>query len=94
VRGENQKQNVVLGVHPIGCRLQYHLGHAAARAYAGLGPALRAAIMTPLFRHDPDIALRVLTTGMGSKAYRTLRPAAPTLGSDVFDRRSDCLNGS
>jgi glutathione S-transferase len=39
-----------------------------------LGPALRAAIMTPLFRHDPDIALRVLTTGMGSKAYRTLRP--------------------
>ena len=39
-----------------------------------LGPALRAAIVTPLFRHDPDIALRVLTTGMGSKAYRTLRP--------------------
>ena len=30
--------------------------------------------MTPLFRHDPDIALRVLTTGMGIKAYRTLRP--------------------
>src|SRR6516225_10465893 len=39
-----------------------------------LGPALRAAIVTPLFRHDPDIALRVLTTGMGSKAHRTLRP--------------------
>jgi glutathione S-transferase len=39
-----------------------------------LGPAVRAAIMTPLFRHDPDIALRVLTTGMGSKAYRALRP--------------------
>lgn len=39
-----------------------------------LGPALRAAIMTPLFRHDPDIALRVLTTGMGGKAYRSLRP--------------------
>lgn len=39
-----------------------------------LGPALRAAIVTPLFRHDPDIALRVLTTGMGSKAYRRLRP--------------------
>jgi glutathione S-transferase len=39
-----------------------------------LGPALRAAIVTPLFRHDPDIALRVLTTGMGSRAYRTLRP--------------------
>lgn len=39
-----------------------------------LGPALRAAIMTPLFRHDPDLALRVLTTGMGGKAYRMLRP--------------------
>ena len=39
-----------------------------------LGPALRAAIVTPLFRHDPDIALRVLTTGMGDRAYRTLRP--------------------
>jgi hypothetical protein len=39
-----------------------------------LGPALRAAIVTPLFRHDPDIALRVLTTGMGGRAYRTLRP--------------------
>ncbi len=39
-----------------------------------LGPALRAAIVTPLFRHDPEIALRVLTTGMRGKAYRTLRP--------------------
>lgn len=39
-----------------------------------LGPALRAAIVTPLFRHDPDLALRVLTTGMPDKAYRTLRP--------------------
>jgi glutathione S-transferase len=39
-----------------------------------LGPALRAAIVTPLFRHDPEVALRVLTTGMGGKAYRTLRP--------------------
>jgi glutathione S-transferase len=39
-----------------------------------LGPALRAAIVTPLFRHDPEIALRVLTTGMGGKAYRKLRP--------------------
>ena len=39
-----------------------------------LGPALRAAMMTPLFRHDPDIALRVLTRGMSGKAYRTLRP--------------------
>jgi hypothetical protein len=39
-----------------------------------LGPALRAAIVTPLFRHDPDLALRVLTTGMPDKAYQTLRP--------------------
>src|SRR5262245_13126903 len=39
-----------------------------------LGPALRAAIVTPLFRNDPDIGLRVLTTGMGSKAYPNLRP--------------------
>jgi glutathione S-transferase len=38
-----------------------------------LGPALRAAIVTPLFGKDPDIALRVLTTGM-PKAYQTLRP--------------------
>src|SRR5215510_13420531 len=38
-----------------------------------LGPSLRAAFVTPLFRHDPDIALRVLTTGMGSKAYPGLR---------------------
>jgi glutathione S-transferase len=39
-----------------------------------LGPAVRAAVVTPLFRHDPDIALRVLTTGMPDQAYRTLRP--------------------
>lgn len=39
-----------------------------------LGPALRAAIVTPLFRHDQDAALRVLTTGMPDKAYQTLRP--------------------
>ena len=39
-----------------------------------LGPALRAAVVTPLFRHDPDTALRVLTTGMGGKAYSGLRP--------------------
>src|SRR5215510_11921453 len=38
-----------------------------------LGPLLRAALVTPLFRHDPDIALRVLTTGMGGKAYPALR---------------------
>jgi glutathione S-transferase len=38
-----------------------------------LGPALRAAIVTPLFRSDPDVALRMLTTGMGDGAYRTLR---------------------
>jgi glutathione S-transferase len=43
-------------------------GDAAARQRAlaledyfdeQLGPALRAAIVTPLFRHDPDVALRV-----------------------------------
>jgi glutathione S-transferase len=39
-----------------------------------LGPALRASIVTPLFRRDPDVALRVLTTGMPDKAYQTLRP--------------------
>jgi len=58
-------------------------GDAAARERAlaledyfdeQLGPALRAAIVTPLFRHDPDVALRVLTTGMPDKAYQTLRP--------------------
>ncbi len=58
-------------------------GDAAARQRAlaledyfdeHLGPALRAAIVTPLFRHDQDVALRVLTTGMPDKAYQTLRP--------------------
>jgi glutathione S-transferase len=58
-------------------------GDAAARQRAlaledyldeQLGPALRAATITPLFRHDPDIALRVLTTGMPDKAYQRLRP--------------------
>jgi glutathione S-transferase len=39
-----------------------------------LGPSLRAAIVTPLFREDPELALRVLTTGMPEKAYRRLRP--------------------
>jgi glutathione S-transferase len=57
-------------------------GDAAARQRAlaledyfdeQLGPALRAATFTPLFRHDPDIALRVLTTGMPDKAYQRLR---------------------
>lgn len=39
-----------------------------------LGPALRAAIVTPLFQRDPETALRVLTTGMPDQAYRQLRP--------------------
>jgi glutathione S-transferase len=39
-----------------------------------LGRALRAAIVTPLFRNDPHLALRVLTTGMPDKAYHRLRP--------------------
>ena len=42
-----------------------------------LGPQLRAAMITPLFRHDPEIALRVLTTGMPEQAYRTIRPVLP-----------------
>ena len=41
-----------------------------------LGPALRAAMITPVFRQDPDLALRVLTTGMPAKAYQRLRPLA------------------
>ena len=58
-------------------------GDAAARRRAlaleddldeQLGPALRAAVVTPLFRHDPDLALQVLTTGMPEGAYRSLRP--------------------
>ena len=58
-------------------------GDAGARQHAlaledhfdqHLGPALRAAVITPLFRSDPDVALRVLTTGMPDKAYETLRP--------------------
>src|SRR5256712_216099 len=39
-----------------------------------LGPARRAASAPPLFRHDPALALRVLTTGMPDKPYQTLRP--------------------
>ena len=39
-----------------------------------LGPALRAAVVTPLFRNDPDLALGMLTTGMPDKAYQMLRP--------------------
>jgi glutathione S-transferase len=39
-----------------------------------LGPALRAAMVTPLFRHDPEIALGALTTGMPDQAYQMLRP--------------------
>lgn len=42
----------------------------------GLGPALRAAFITPLFRHDPDLALRHLTSGW-PKAYDRLRPLLP-----------------
>jgi glutathione S-transferase len=39
-----------------------------------LGPAVRAAVVTPLFRNDPEVALRVLTTGMPEQAYANLRP--------------------
>jgi glutathione S-transferase len=38
-----------------------------------LGPALRAAVVTPLFRHDPELALRALMTGMPTN-YTRLRP--------------------
>ncbi len=38
-----------------------------------LGPSVRAAIVTPLFREDPDLALRVLMTGMPDGAYPNLR---------------------
>jgi glutathione S-transferase len=38
-----------------------------------LGPALRAACITPLFHHDPELALRLLMTGMPDN-YRRLRP--------------------
>jgi glutathione S-transferase len=41
-----------------------------------LGPSLRAALVTPLFREDPDLAVRVLTTGMPDRAYRNLRRLA------------------
>ena len=40
----------------------------------GLGPSLRAAAVAPLFREDPDLAIRVLMTGMPDQAYRNLRP--------------------
>lgn len=39
-----------------------------------LGPSLRAALVTPLFSEDPDLAIRVLMTGMPDQAYRSLRP--------------------
>jgi glutathione S-transferase len=39
----------------------------------GLGPSLRAAVVTPLFREDPDLAIRVLMTGMPDQAHRNLR---------------------
>src|SRR4051812_12540696 len=37
------------------------------------GPSVRAAIVTPLFHEDPDLALRVLMTGMPDGASRNLR---------------------
>ena len=58
-----------------------------------LGPALRASIITPIFRQDRDLALRLLTTGMPDTAYRGLRSVArifPTfyrLRHKISDRR-------
>jgi glutathione S-transferase len=58
-----------------------------------LGPAVRAAIIAPILRHDPDVALRVLTTGMPQKAYRNLRPLVRVFPAfyrfrhDISDRK-------
>ena len=38
-----------------------------------LGPSVRAAIVTPLFLENPDLALLVLMTGMPDRAWRNLR---------------------
>jgi glutathione S-transferase len=38
-----------------------------------LGPSVHAAIISPLFQEHPDLALRLLTTGMPDAAYRNLR---------------------
>jgi glutathione S-transferase len=60
-----------------------------------VGPAVRAAIVTPLFRHDPDTALRVLMTGMPERAYSTLRrwirvfPAFYRFRHRISDKRLD-----
>lgn len=40
-----------------------------------LGPALRASIVTPLFRHDPRLGMRMLMTGM-SRNYEVLSKVA------------------
>jgi glutathione S-transferase len=58
-----------------------------------LGPCVRAAIITPLFREDPNLALRVLMTGMPNAAYRNLQrlgwifPAYYRLRHKIKERR-------
>jgi glutathione S-transferase len=42
-----------------------------------LGHALRAAVLGPLFYHDPRAALGILTTGMGAGARRLMGAAFP-----------------
>lgn len=41
-----------------------------------LGPALRASFLGPMLRHDPELALRHITTGW-PEGYRKLRPLLP-----------------
>ena len=38
-------------------------------------------MIAPMLRHDQDVALRVLTTGMPDKAYQTLRPLGRTFAA-------------
>ena len=54
-----------------------------------LGPALRAAVVTPLFRHDPDLALRVLRQACPTKRTRGCgRSCGFSRRSIAFDTRS------
>ena len=58
-----------------------------------LGPSIRASLLTPLFRHDPEIGLRVIMTGM-SKNFSRLRPFArlvPGLYRKRHQMRDDAL---
>jgi glutathione S-transferase len=56
-----------------------------------LGPALRASIITPIFRQDRDLALRILTTGIPEAAYRRLENDRAAVGAalDRIERERD-----